>query len=102
MSLGNLARIQCYLADKAIKDFWTSFGDNEFGREEQSIQANNQASGKDAPGGFGAWCLKRVSVQQGSVTSPHPHRPESCAFSMQYYRRYIGTQTAVFTRRFGL
>lgn len=37
------------------------------------------------------WC---VGFEEGRVT--FPHRPESCAFSMQYYRRHIRTQRAVF------
>lgn len=46
---------------------------------------------------FGAWVLRKAFFffcQKGGVT--FPHRPESCAFSMQYYRRHIGTQRAVF------
>lgn len=37
------------------------------------------------------WC---VGFEEVGVT--FPHRPESCAFSMQYYRRHIRTQRAVF------
>lgn len=40
-------------------------------------------------GRVGAWIFK-----EGGVT--FPHRPESCAFSMQYYRHHIRTQRAVF------
>lgn len=49
-----------YCCRQSQYKFWTSFGDNKFGREVQSIQADNWDFGKDVYSDmFGAWFLRR-------------------------------------------
>lgn len=71
------------LADKASIDFGLL---GNLG-EEQSIRTAKVLNVYMGT----CWCM---DFEEEGVT--FPHSPESCAFPMQYYRRHIRTQRAVF------